>query len=264
MATSFRNGRPPDERVDEAVVVYLEAIEAGQPLDEQEWLARYPDLAAELEEFLRDQKKLVGWTEPLRELAGGAAIEVADPDRTDPDRTDPDCTIKDASRWSVDIDNAFLGDYELLDEIARGGMGIVYRARQVSLNRIVALKMILAGQRASADELRRFRMETEAAASLDHPHIMPIYEVGEHDGRPYFSMKLIEGGSLAEDLDRFGGDGPATARLLAQIARARCTMRTSGACCTAISSRPIFCSTSRASRTSPTSVWPGGSKATAG
>jgi TolB-like protein/Tfp pilus assembly protein PilF/predicted Ser/Thr protein kinase len=112
-----------------------------------------------------------------------------------------------------------LGDYELLEEIGRGGQGVVFRARQKSLNRSVALKVIGLGQWATKAHLKRFRLEAEAAASLEHPCIVPIYEVGERDGSCYFSMKFIEGGQLDEVVRREPMPIRHAAELIAKVAR---------------------------------------------
>ena len=138
----------------------------------------------------------------------------------DDDATDVGVGAESASDLAPGTRVRYFGDYELLRVLGRGGMGVVYKARQQSLNRLVALKMIRAGLWAGDDEVRRFRNEAEAVANLDHPHIVPIHEVGEHDGRHYFSMKLVDGPSLAEHLPRYTADPHAAARLVAEVARA--------------------------------------------
>jgi eukaryotic-like serine/threonine-protein kinase len=113
----------------------------------------------------------------------------------------------------------YFGDYELQGEIARGGMGVVYRARQVSLDRMVALKMILPNM---LDEtgIKRFRQEAESAGNLDHPNIVPVYEVGKHEDQHFLSMKLIDGCSLKDALPGLRKDLRAAARLIVTVARA--------------------------------------------
>lgn len=112
------------------------------------------------------------------------------------------------------------GDFELLEKIGQGGMGVVYRARQRSLGRIVALKMILRGQHATPADLARFQIEAQAAAHLEHPNIVPVYAAGEHAGQAYFSMRLVEGETLAAQLTRGPLRPRDAAALLIQIAQA--------------------------------------------
>jgi len=167
--------------LDAVIAAYVRAVEAGVVPNRQELLDRHPEHAEALRAFFADLDRVDRMASPLR-LADGL-----------------DATgVVDANGHTALPTVRYFGDYELLEEIARGGMGIVYKARQLSLNRLVALKMILAGSFASSREVQRFRSEAEAAANLDHPHIVPIYEVGEHEGQQYYSMKFIEGTSLAK------------------------------------------------------------------
>jgi eukaryotic-like serine/threonine-protein kinase len=197
-----------DERLDAVAAAYLEAIDAGHDSDRSDWLARYPDLESELVAFFADLDRVERLAAPLQ--------------------TPMDITPESAPTYEDTPNpngNGFrhprsFGDYELICEIGRGGMGVVYKARQKSLNRLVALKMIRAGCWASEGELLRFRNEAEAAASLDHPHIVPVYEVGDEEGQLYFSMKLIDGGTLAGQMLRTPAEMRWAARTLAIVARA--------------------------------------------
>jgi WD40 repeat protein len=195
-----------DPRLEAVLHSYLQAVDAGQAPDRDALLRQHPDLASELAAFFANQDAVAQLAQDMPPAAGAAeAPTLAPGEATVPP---PGTRVP------------YFGDYELLEEIARGGMGVVFKARQISLNRIVALKMILAGELASPQDVQRFHTEAEAAANLDHPNIVPIYEVGEHDGRHYFSMKLIDGGSLGAGMARFRGDARAVARLLETVARA--------------------------------------------
>ena len=114
----------------------------------------------------------------------------------------------------------YIGDYETISILGQGGMGVVYKARQLSLNRLVALKMIRNAEFAGEDQVRRFQNEAEAVATLDHPGIVPIYEVGTHEDERYFSMKMIDGQSLDKKLDALAKDPRAAARVVAAVADA--------------------------------------------
>jgi WD40 repeat protein len=193
-----------DRRLEAVLHSYLQAVDAGQSPDREALMRQHPDLASELADFFANQDEVA-------QLARGMAD----------DAEAPTLAAGATSLLAPGTKLRYFGDYELLEEIARGGMGVVYKARQISLNRLVALKMILAGQLASPQDVQRFHTEARAVANLDHPHILPIHEVGEHEGQHYFSMKLIDGGNLAQRLSA----GPPlsakeAARLLAVVARA--------------------------------------------
>jgi hypothetical protein len=196
---------------------YLQAVDNGFTPNREALLAHFPDLADQLRDFFRTQDEVERLARPLRdvrhpprpsEVSTIGASPSAAPATTPPQKT--------AARSLP----ANFGDYAILGEIARGGMGVVYRARQASASREVALKMVLHGGHTTDAERQRFRQEAEAAANLDHPNIVPIYEVGEHEGQPFYSMKLVEGNSLAHDLPHFQRNPRAAAELLATVARA--------------------------------------------
>jgi serine/threonine-protein kinase len=191
-----------DAQLDEILTAYLKSLDEGQAPDRAGLLARYPVLAAELAEFFTEQDRLDRWAEPLRPVADAAHLETP---------------VKEVVAPTTPVGS--FGDYELLRVLGHGGMGVVYEARHRPLNRTVALKMIPAGRWASETEVRRFRNEAEAVAHLDHPNIVPIYDVGEIDGQPYFAMKLIEGVRGQESGVRSQTPREA-ARLVATVARA--------------------------------------------
>lgn len=195
-----------EERLDEVINAYLEEEEAGLSPDCNAILEAHPDLAGGLKRFFAAHAAMERLSRPLRDFAlaaqttSGPVAGVGSERADDPPRE--------------------FGDYVLLQVIGVGGMGIVYRALHRALKREVALKQIIAGPLASEADVERFRNEAEAAASLHHPNIVPIHEVGEYQGQRYLTMPLFEGGSLSACRYRFGDDPRSAARLMAVVAGA--------------------------------------------
>jgi serine/threonine-protein kinase len=192
MAPDAETVAMPEESLEDIILGYCKARDAGAQLDPQAILDAHPDLHRELAAFFADEDAVALLVAPFR-------ASPASP---------PDSGLRP------------FGDYDLLERIGQGGMGAVYRAWQRSLKRFVAVKRILAGQLATPADVARFRTEAENAAHLDHPNIVAIYEVGEQEGEHFISMKLIEGGSLAQQKAGFAADPKAAARLLVIVARA--------------------------------------------
>lgn len=188
-----------DERLAMLLADLTDAVQRGDVVDLDVVCGEHPDLAQHLREL---------WGAVMVADAAGSHCREGIPDEQD-----------DALSSILDLPCRF-GDYELLEELGRGGMGVVYRARQIGQDREVAVKMTLRGELSSAEDRQRFRAEAEAAARLDHPGIVPVYEVGELEGRPYFSMKYVRGPTLSQVL----ADGPLpprdAARILTAVARA--------------------------------------------
>ncbi len=199
-----------ETRLDRACADFVRATDAGRPPDRAAWLAAHPDLTAELSDFLAGYGAVEGLLAPLRDDANATVdrqATVADPDMP-----------------------TFPEGYELIERLASGGMGVVYRARQVALKREVALKMIRAGVLAGDSAVQRFRMEAEATAGFKHPHIVPVYAVGvTASGQPFFSMELIDGSTLSKWLD----DGRTSGRLCTE-AGVREAVRLLAAVCRAV------------------------------
>ncbi len=202
-----------EQSLDDVLTGYFKAIEAGETPDRERLYLQHPELADDLREFFTGEDRLDQFAAPLRPVLLAARQEKFDTRL-------PDLTPH-ANDDSLNHDRpALIGEYDVIEEIAHGGMGIVYLARHRQLHRTVAVKVLLAGPFARPVDRQRFRSETEMVASLDHPNIVPIYDVGEHERQPYFSMKFVEGGSLAAHAERFLADPTAAATLLLTLARA--------------------------------------------
>jgi hypothetical protein len=233
------------DRLGEVVAEYLAAAEGGAPVDREAILALHPEFAAELRDLFGEQDRFLSVVEPFRaqpregipglDLKGGAPeqptsvdVQARQPGGSAARDAGVSATARELEVRMQEGDEPLesgsqrrsFGDYELQKVLGRGGMGVVYRARQLSLDRMVALKMIRTGMWAAPEEVHRFRNEAQAIANLDHPGIVTIHEVGQCHGQHYLTMNLVEGASLARKLADFEGDTRRAARLVMEIARA--------------------------------------------
>jgi tRNA A-37 threonylcarbamoyl transferase component Bud32 len=201
-ARSFRRER----RLNAVIAEYIKAVQAGRTPDRPKFLERHWDLTDGLVSFFANEDRLM-------HMAGLASPRVvAEPRPRRPRR-------RTRSKPGLRVRCEF-GEFELLSEIASGGMGVVYKARHKRLNRIVALKTIHPGVAGpSNDVVRRLRIEAKVVAALDHPNIVPLYEIGEQGGFPYLILKLITGGDLERHVPRLAQNPRAAARLIAKVAR---------------------------------------------
>ena len=184
------------------------AIERGEFLDQA--CAENPGLREQVDRLLRSHDKASIFLEQSPTATFDHSDAPTDNDATRAPNPAGPREIKNRDQLPRNF-----GDYELLEKIAQGGMGIVYKARQLSLNRVVAIKMILSGQFAGQDEIKRFHIEAEAAGKLDHAGIVPVFEVGTDEGRHYFSMAFIDGQSLSAKIH----DGPLKPREAAKLTK---------------------------------------------
>ena len=200
-------GAPSDQvAVERIIAEYIQANESGRPLDKQALLRQYPEHAQNLQEFFdfhENWSAASGGTQVLH-FDGSTPSANTLSARAASIRAEAD-SVRSRTESSISSNPPQeLGEYEILGEIDRGGMGVVYKARHKKLGRIVALKLIRSGELASQDEIDRFLSEAEAAAALSHPGIVPIYEVGTLQGLVFYTMSYIEGKSLADLM----ADGP--------------------------------------------------------
>jgi tetratricopeptide (TPR) repeat protein len=215
------SGSPPADAVEALAREYLAQLQAGENPDRHALARAHPHLGADLERRLAHVEMVYR----LGLAPGGEGTSMAESLEPQTDASDPGGSQLSPTKLG-EPPAAPSGrpgnppNYEILSKVGHGGMGVVYRARQRSLNRTVALKMISAGTHADRDTLARFRIEAEALASLQHPNIVQVYEVGEHGGCPYLAMEFLDGGSLAAHIDGSPQPPRAAAELVEMLARA--------------------------------------------